>query len=881
MIETATVPVTETATATVTEIVTPTKSPFYLEKPEKSIFVGIRAKEYPDMPLMYGFIYHQMGIKLRKHIATTYADEQTHYKNYVKKYNFEEECIETTYNHSSHGWGRINPLQSLSMSLFHRPSRHSFALKNYLDFDMINAQPQLLFEFAKKKGFKTGGLEEYCANPKKCRFAIVEHYKLKDITDEDGTVLTAYEQAKKLPLRLAFGGGIYKWKKEYVSARVPDMPLVTNLENTLKEIRQEIVNLNPHIKQDLECSEDWNAKSEDEKERSIMATFAQTWERIIQEYCIAYFVRTYKLSLGDVIPSQDGFMPLKSVVLQKEIHIPTLFKVFTRIVEKKFGITICWDEKGFDEAIFIKPSEIVPITITKHDLELGEAKIAELITPALKHQLYFSNKTGLWYYTDKRNIWLKTKNPNEYLVATTIQRYIKQEIDDLWIRLKAIGDEEKKTSKSNKALLEHLAKQKAEVKASLDKMNRFYNLVGKSSYVGQTVKYLRTLLVNNDFQDKLDNMKGSMVFYDGIFNFKTGEFRKGIRKDDYVTFSLSMNYPMEYEKTKMAKLREILKKILNWNDTHLEYYLSILGYSFTGDSHLEKSIYYVVDGTEGGKGDNGKTFYFDILMSILPEYVKQTDSKLLDNNNTKLHKQLPELNGARIVWADEGTKNRTNAALMKKIGDGMTINTDIMYGNTIELKVSYKMFVCSNHIPTIHKDEDAVYNRYKQIQLCSHFDRKGILEKDNYETLDFIADTKLGDVLKAHYKDEIVSLILEYGIKYYSNGGLPPIPQEFIDAANKTKMENNEFAKWFNLTFTASAGSNVSVDEMENISTFKRSDIIKELGHIGIKWNKDLKGFDEGKQVKIVDGKEKKIIGGISGYKLIVEVEEVEELVSG
>jgi phage/plasmid-associated DNA primase len=188
------------------------------------------------------------------------------------------------------------------------------------------------------------------------------------------------------------------------------------------------------------------------------------------------------------------------------------------------------------------------------------------------------------------------------------------------------------------------------------------------------------------------------------------------------------------------------------------------------------------------------------------------------------------------------------------------------------------MFVCSNHIPKIDKDEEAVYNRYKQIQFCSHFDRSGSVEEENYETLDFIADTKLGDELKANYRDEIMSLLLEYGMKYYEKG-LPSIPQQFKDAVNKTKKENNEFAKWFYENFEATkVDHNISIDEMEKISSYKRerADIIKELGRIGIKYNKDLKGFDI-KTIVNKDGKEVPIKkGGITGYSRIVE-EEVEE----
>jgi phage/plasmid-associated DNA primase len=328
-----------------------------------------------------------------------------------------------------------------------------------------------------------------------------------------------------------------------------------------------------------------------------MAFFAQTWERIIQEYCIADLIRTYCLSLGDIIPSQDGFMPLKEVIRNKNISVADLFDRFNCMVLKKFGLDIKWSEKGFDEAIEIKPSDIVPIDITLHDLELGEVKIAEKIYPALKNKLIYSSKTNLWYYTDKQNIWCKTKYANEYLISKTIQYYIKGLIDKYWEQYR----------------LAEKPEEKKEIKKDIDEATKYFNSVGKSSYVGQTAKYLRTLLTNNIFQDKLDNTGGKIVFADGIFDLKTGEFSSGIKRDDYVSFTLSINYPPDFDNKKMATLRDTLKKILNWNDAHLEYYLGVLGYAFCGDAHLEKSIYYIVDGTEGGRGDNGKTFFFDVL----------------------------------------------------------------------------------------------------------------------------------------------------------------------------------------------------------------------------------------------------------------------------
>lgn len=852
----------ETLTITQTVPATKTKSAFFLAKPKKSIFDGIKMREYPTMTLLYGFINKQMGIKLRKHIASTYADEQTHYQHYIKRYDIGEDCIMTDYHLTTHGWGRGNPSQSLSMSLFHRPTRHAFAKQKYLDCDMKNCQPKMFLDLATLDGMNTDGLKEYCDDPKALRQAIVEHYKLTDIKGEDGTVLTALEQAKKLPIRMAFGGGIRIWKQQFVKARIDDLPFIKKMEATLKAIRKKIVKENPHLKADLDelGGDDYQSKNEEEKERSVMALFIQTWERLVQEHAIAYLVRTHNIALCDIIPSQDGFMPLNQSILDKKINIADLFSGIKESVKKEFKMEIDWVMKPFDEAIDIPHSDIVPIKLTEEDINKGERHIGDMIAPCLKNQLIYSNKTELWYFTDKRNVWIKSKKPNEYLIVKTVQHYIKELQDEIW---KEIGKEKDK-------------EKKAELTATKKRIDTHYRKVGQSAFQTQITKYLRTLLQDDFFFQKLDNTGGKVVFYDGVFDLRKNKFERGIKKEDFIATTLSRSYKMDYNKDKMVKLRGILKKIANNNDEHLEYILGIGGYAFGGDAHLEKSLYYVMDGTENKKGDNGKTFWFSILEHFFPEYVRITAPTFMEEHNKNKDKQLINFCGVRIVYADEGTKKPLNHDLLKKVGDGEQIEVCPIYCNSILVKVSYKFFVCSNHLPKLNSaEETAVYNRYKQIELCSHFDRTGNRKVEVPEKLEFIADPTLRDTIRQEYEEEVIAIMLEYGMKYYTSG-LPAIPKQFVDATNKTKLDNNAFATWFYGRYEAKEDARVSIYELEQYAPDKfkdRKEVIKQLGIMELKWEKDLKDFgtrtDE-------DGKSVKIVGGLKGWAKKKE-EEAEE----
>ena len=256
-------------------------NPLYLEKPKESIFIGFYCREFPSFNKVYGFLNNRMGIKLGKTKNTNHTDEQTHYRNYIKNVKRDEndmQYVATNYYLPCHGWGRIQAQKSLSLSLFHRPSRHSFASEKYIDCDMVNCQIQIIMEKAKQIGLNVDGLLEYCADPKKSRYDIVQHYDLKDIKTAEGVVISAYEQAKKLPIRLAFGGGLDKWKEDFdVSKKHKDLEFILKMAQTIKKIRVEIDRENSQIRRDLETKDDFKEKSDSEKLNSIMATYTQTW----------------------------------------------------------------------------------------------------------------------------------------------------------------------------------------------------------------------------------------------------------------------------------------------------------------------------------------------------------------------------------------------------------------------------------------------------------------------------------------------------------------------------------------------------------------------------------------------------------------------------
>jgi phage/plasmid-associated DNA primase len=474
---------------------------------------------------------------------------------------------------------------------------------------------------------------------------------------------------------------------------------------------------------------------------------------------------------------------------------------------------------------------------------------SKIISKSLKHVLVFCNEK--WFMLSKGNLWRQEKEASYYII-----NQLRKFIDN-----------------SNKNLVYEIANSEGDIKEKLiEKSKQYlksYKLISASSYLNVITKYLKTLLIDDEFEDKVDANIGKLAFRNGIMDLKTKIFKRGIEYDDFVSETIPYDYTGKASDAKINYVKGVLKKILNNNDEHLEYYLSVIGHTFTGMANLEKSLYFCVDKTTKESGDNGKTFYFDILTHLMPNYVYKSKGSLLEEGNTKVHKQLAMMKGKRLVWIDEYGKKKTNAELIKELGDGLTVENEVMFGTCEKNKVLFKLFALTNHMPMIDPKENAVYNRYKQISYGSHFDRTGTRTVEEPDKLLFIADTSLGDKLKNEYYDAIFELIIEYASKYYERK-LPSIPDEFLQDAKETQMSNDPFSLWFH--------ENCVIDDKERVAhkllysrfEFTEKHLKEGMARLGFKYNKDLCSIgkdDSGKYYK----------GGYVGVKLKVEEQETED----
>lgn len=445
----------------------------------------------------------------------------------------------------------------------------------------------------------------------------------------------------------------------------------------------------------------------------------------------------------------------------------------------------------------------------------GALSIAECISSKLDRHLKWSNEK--WFmFNKKTNLWMETKEP-AHLVVQTIHKHL-----DYSIKIKI--DERSKT--------EDTGRQKT-ITDDIKTYSGMYGQVDKTGFYSMITKHLKTILHDSEFFHKLDKIPYHLAFKDGIYNLRDNTFRKGYCDEDYITKTIPFDYTPA-TKEQVIFVKNVIFKICNCNQTHMDYYLGVLGQALLGDPELEKALYFCV----GVSGNNGKTLIFEALTKIMPNYVSKIDRKTFEKGYSKSHKHLTGTKGKLIVYIEEMSRKEQEIEILKEIADGKDIDNEIMFGTSEKIDVSFKLFSLANCNVNM-KFDGGIGNRYKELTFNSRFNTK--TTEDDYDKLEFIQDKFLADKLKGEYKHALIQLLIEAGHKYTQTNKLL-IPNEFQEAIANTLEENDEVKLWFDENCEYGEDFKCSKKELEDALSKPFKEIQNEIQRItNLKYVKDMR----------------------------------------
>lgn len=197
----------------------------------------------------------------------------------------------------------------------------------------------------------------------------------------------------------------------------------------------------------------------------------------------------------------------------------------------------------------------------------------------------------------------------------------------------------------------------------------------------------------------------------GTLDLSSTNPQAGLRehdRGDYLKTCLST--PYEPSAT-AARWAAFLAQIMAGDRDMIEYLQRLAGYRTSGQADLQEL--YIAH----GPGANGKSVFFDTLLSVLEGYASTAPESLLTSRSGSDHPtSVARLVGKRMVVASE-TEAGANLRVqqMKRLTGDSTLTARFMRQDYFEFRRTFKLIMITNNRPRIAENTDAVWRRLRLI----------------------------------------------------------------------------------------------------------------------------------------------------------------------
>ena len=204
---------------------------------------------------------------------------------------------------------------------------------------------------------------------------------------------------------------------------------------------------------------------------------------------------------------------------------------------------------------------------------------------------------------------------------------------------------------------------------------------------------------------ELDSDRYLVNVQNGVLNFEDFSLKKH-SPDFLITRILGTSMP---ENPKYPeKWITFLNQIFNNDHELIRYIQKALGYSLSGDTS-EQCAFFLY-----GTGRNGKSTFLEVIRKIMGDYATniQPESIMMRASTNTANSDIARLKGARFVTSVEPNEGmRLNEGLIKQLtGDDM-ITARKLYGDEFEFRPEFKLWMATNHKPTIRGTDLGIWRR--------------------------------------------------------------------------------------------------------------------------------------------------------------------------
>lgn len=213
--------------------------------------------------------------------------------------------------------------------------------------------------------------------------------------------------------------------------------------------------------------------------------------------------------------------------------------------------------------------------------------------------------------------------------------------------------------------------------------------------------------------DEWDAYNDFLNCQNGVINLRNGEL---MPHDPRLMLSKITNCEYDTQKKRPELWLKFLDDVTAGDKDLQEYIQRSIGYSISG-SNREQCAYFLY-----GMGNNGKSTFLDTIADMLGDYASNTqpDTLMMQSKIGSLgggaNSDIARLKSARFVTCEEPTEGvRLNEGLLKQLTGGSKVTARFLYGDEFEFTPEFKIWVATNHKPTIRGTDVGIWRRIKLI----------------------------------------------------------------------------------------------------------------------------------------------------------------------
>lgn len=257
--------------------------------------------------------------------------------------------------------------------------------------------------------------------------------------------------------------------------------------------------------------------------------------------------------------------------------------------------------------------------------------------------------------------------------------------------------------------------------------------------------------------DALDRDPWRFNCRNGVVDLRNGVLLPHQRRDLMTKLA-----PVAYDPdARCPRWRRFLLEVFKADRDLCRYVQRAVGYSLTG--RTTEHCMFILWGT----GRNGKTTFLEIIGELLGDYAQQapTETFMARDRGGNIPNDLARLAGARFVSAIETEQNRRLAeSLVKQATGGDRLAARFLRQEYFEFSPQFKLWLGTNHKPSIHGDDDGIWSRIRLIPFEVKF-----LAPEDAGPENRVKDPDLKDALRAELSG-ILAWAVQGGIDWQRDG---------------------------------------------------------------------------------------------------------------